>query len=333
MSVESGVGAAVKTYLQGSPAQVSIDADMQPTVRPAPVDQVTVPVMTEHPAAFLMEDYMVLEGVPTGRPELEARHFTRVGMGEWTWTDVPPRPWEINTGAALRWLPTDTTFAPGAWQPSVGGGMSLVADPQSAPYLDDGYSFEVRGGDEVALPAVVFSGDAWMQLNDVGWSAHAFTVAIAAVFHPNDEGPLFGILQSYTPATADPNSPSGTPSGATDWGLRYRSGIVELYAGTTVLSHTVSLPIGRPVVLVVAMEPTVGRLLVADRTKSTRSFATSSYSLFDVQLLLGRTASGASSETAQMDVLEMDFFDHALSFEEMAGLLHDLNSLYGVVSA
>jgi hypothetical protein len=163
-------------------------------------------------------------------------------------------------------------------------------------------------------------------------------VMLTAVLHQNPEGPSFGLFESYTPP-ADPEGiafPSATdedaPERATDWGVRYRQGTMEMWAGSTVVTHPVSLPHARAVVVAVSMDPAVGKLVVVDRNKSTRSFSTDGFSLFDVQLFLGRTGgSFDAGQTAYMDVLEFNYWDHALSFDELADVVHTMDSLYGVV--
>jgi hypothetical protein len=114
--------------------------------------------------------------------------------------------------------------------------------------------------------------------------------------------------------------------------VRYRQGTVEMWAGSTVVTHPVSLPQARVMVVGLAMDPKEGRLVVVDRNKSTRSFSTDGMSLFDVQLFLGRTGGDFDGgQTAYMDVLEVNYWDRSLSFDELADVVHTMDSLYGVV--
>lgn len=322
-----GAGAE-KTYIAGTRAEATVEADIYPVAMPPP-DLLESPTIDVEAAGFVLEDYMVLEGQPSGRPELEIRMFVRCGLGDYTFTDIPPAPVTVDTGATVRWLPSSDAFSPEIWTPSHGAGINLV--PGVAPFLDPDYSFSVRGGDEVSLPAVVFDGDAWLQLDNSGWSAQAFTFAIAAVMHQNPEGPTFGIFESQLDPP-DPVDVDDAPTKPTDWGLRYRQGVVELFAGASVVTHPVSLPQNRVMMLAVSMDPTTGRLFVLDRNKSTRSFSTDGMSLFDIQLFFGRTGGlFDAGNTAYMDVLEIDYFDHALDFDELSGVASLMDEMYGIV--
>jgi hypothetical protein len=327
MTDPEGAG-AVQTYLTADIATARVDAEVLITVKAPPRDTLLVPPIPVESYYFETEDYLVIDGVPTGGAPLQCRMRTVTGIGAYTYSDVPPAPADINLQSDARFLPTSGTFTEGVgWAPMVGSAFSLTCDPVYTPYLDDFYSFEVRGGDEVQLPAVVFSGDAWMMANDLGWTASAFTVALVAVLHPNPEAPSYGIIESSH--ESDPDDEEDT---ATDWGLRYNKGKITLWAGSQVVSHTVHQPLARPVIIMASIDATTGRFLVVDRNKSTRSFDTSGMKTYDVQLFLGRTGGDLSLvNTAEMDVLEFDFWARALDFDEMAHVVHELDSVYGVV--
>lgn len=335
----------VKTYITGARAVATVDAEVRVVhTVPPPADTVDLPTLTVQSSGFATEDYWVLGGQPTGAPICAVRMRSRVGLGAWEWSDTPPAPADIDTGATVRWLPTDASFAPDGttWDPAVGSQLQLTAVDDAGlltadpPYLDDGYSFSVRGGDEVQLPAVIIEGNAFMRLKAGDWTAQSFTFVLAAVMHANPEGPVFGVLESMT--AFDPNLPgvdddpdAGSSGQITDWGLRYRQGSLELHAGGRVLSHQVTLPQARVMVVAISLDPQVGRLMVCDRSKSTRSFSTDGFSLYNIDLLLGATNSGRQGETAYMDVLELDYYDHAMDFDEFAEVLHQLDACYGVI--
>lgn len=328
MTTPTGSG-SVKTYVTGAAATAYLDADLRLQRRVPPPDVVEAGSMKIHTAGFDSEDYMVVGGQPCGLPQCQVRMRSRSGVGAWVYSDAPPAPWDVDTGATLRWLPTSQTFAPDGsyWNPSVGAGMQLAAD--IGPYLDENYSFEVRGGDEVSLPAVIFNGDASMKLSDIGWSAAAFTFILVAVMHQNPEGPRYGLMESVQDMDL-----SGGPvvEAPTDWGLRYNQGRINFFAGARMVSHQMSTIIGRPVLFAISLDPVSGKLLVCDRTKSTAEFSTAGFALFDIGLLLGQTSTGGPNETAYMDVLELSYFDRSLGFDELNNQLHLLDSIYGIVS-
>ena len=326
---------AVKTYISGSPATLSIDADVRLVHKPNPVIDNTTPPVTIHTNGFDIEDYVVVSGQPGAVPDCMVRMRSVSGVGPYIYSDVPPAPADVRMNSAARWLPTDASFSPDglSWAASVGGGLVLTAD--IPPYLDDFYSFQVRGGDEVALPAVIFDGDSSMRLRSGGWSAASFTFIIVAVMHQNPESNIFGILESYV-APPDPSTSDGSPdvlapTPPTPWGVRWRQGQIELWAGDVVLSHQSFSLQSRPIVIGISIDAAQGNLLVCDRNKSTRSFSTAGYQINDIDVLVGATSSGLLEETAYMDVLEFNYYDRALSFADLDNALHLLDSIYGVV--
>lgn len=332
---DPGPDPGVRTYLTGAPARAGVRADMRPHFRGAPaVDLSQIPV---HAASFVLDDYTVVHGWPTGRPDNEVRNFTRVGLGDWTFSDRPPQPFEINIGAAVRWLPTDSSFVPGTmWTPTTGGGLNWVFDPEYAPTLYDDYSFQVIGGDEVSLPAMVFSGDAWARLDDPGWSSSAFTFVLAAVMMPNLDGDTYGVLESSTlngPAPVDPNNADPLPYAPNDWGLRYTRGQIYFWAGANMLRHRVSFPQARVVIMGIALDSSEGKFIAASSgALTTDSFDSGGLNVFDLDLFLGRTGEAFdAANSAQMAVFDLSFFDHALSFTELADVVHSLNAVYGVM--
>lgn len=325
----------VRTYLTGAPALGQVHVDLHPHIAaPDLIDPARVP---QHVASFTLEDYAVLAGYPTGRPAHEVRNYSRVGLGDWTFSDQPPMPWEINIGATVRWLPYEASVIPGTmWTPTTGSGLNWAYSPEYEPSLYDSFDFQVIGGDEVSMPALVFQGDAWAELDDAGWSANAFTFVLVAVLMPNPEGDSFGILESSAlngPPPVDLNNADPLPYAPSDWGLRYSRGQIYFWAGANMLRHTVTLPQAKPVIMAVALDSTEGKFTAASAgALTTANFDVDNLNVFDLDLFLGRTGETFdSATTAQMAVLDLVYFDRALSFHELADVTHQLNAVYGVM--
>jgi hypothetical protein len=318
----------VKKYLTGAAALARVRGEVLLAPKPPPAAN---PLLVMRYAGFTSEDFVVHSGIPNGRPACEVRLTSKVGCGVYTSSEVPPTPAEVNTGATARWL-AGQKFAPdgSSWLPAVGGGHALIAGPAAAPYLDSEYSFQVRGGEEVSLPAVVFSEGNWMKLDSTAFSAGAYTVAVVAVLHLNPVAPMYGIFETYTQRELL-DTELATP--LLDWGVRYRQGTIELWSGGVSDLHSVMRAQARPVVIVASFgDAAGGRLVVLDRNKSSISFSTEQMQLYDSTFYLGRTGDQAGpGESAWMDVLEFDYFDHALTFDEINELTHQLDSCYGVV--
>lgn len=322
MSTPPEGSGSVKTYVVGTPAAGYVSADLRLDNRIGPPDDVVSVSLDTQLAGFEMEDYMIVEGEPCGLPNCMVRMNVACNVGAPIATDVPPAPADVATGATLRWLPTDGTFSPDGtfWEPTFGSGLNLLSI--SPPFLDDLYSYQVRGGFEVEMPAVIFAGDSFMELSSAGWAAPAFTFILVAVMHANPEGPRYGIFES---STTDPDIT------LVDWGLRYNQGNLELFAGSQLVAAQLNTTPGRPTFFAVSVDAATGRLLVADTTKISKDFSTAGFSLFDFDMLLGATSAGAANETAYMDVLDFSYFDRALGFDELADQLHFMDSIYGIV--
>lgn len=323
----------IKTYVSGTMARTSVDASVNfTTFAPPEIVTINPPAWNVVSAVLDVEDYFLLNGLPVAIPKTAVRLRSRCGVGEYIYTDAPPAPFDVDVSATMRWIPTDSTFTPdGTWAPTFGDGMVLTSE--IGPYLDDSYSFEVRGGDEVSLPAVIISGDSGMTLSDSGWSANAFTFLMVAVMHPNPEGPRFTIFESFDDAVNDNalTDPDGSTSAPVNWGVSCAQGVLSLHAGGTIVDHQISFIQARPVLIAVALDSGVGKLFVCDRTKSTRSFSTDGFALFNIELLLGQSSAGSANESAYMDVLDFCYWDRALSFAELSEVLSTLDAVYGIV--
>lgn len=321
-----------RTFVQGAPAAMQVRADLHHNSDAAPV--IDVPVLTQHSSAFELEDYAIVYGYPAGRPPLQARAVTACGIGNWDYSGHNLAPLDVNLQAAARWLPTDSTFNPAAqWSPTIGEGPNFIFDPTTAPYLDDGYSYASAGGEQ-NQPALIFSGDAWAELDDAGWSAQAFSFVMVAVMYPNTEGDSFGILESSTlnnpPILSDPTLPM--PDYPNDWGLRYRSGSVYFWAGASMLRHPIAFPQARAVLIGIALDGAEGKFIVKDANGlTTELFDAGGLNVFDLQLFLGRTGTAFDTgATAQMALLDLAYFDRSLTFEQLSEVTHLLNAVYGI---
>ena len=309
------------TYLSGAPARVSIRSDARLAAM-APAAAEEIDILTTN--VDLLEYWIDERGVPQGYPPFGAILRVVGGTGVPQYSDVPPQAADVDLGADARWLPTDGSFTPdGTWTAQIGG-MQLISPGGDVPYLDTGYSHAVRGGDEVSHNAVVIDGDSWMQLDADALTAGAFTLILVAVFHPNFEGPDYAIVES---STTDEDGEA-----VADWGLRYEGGILRLNAGTVRAQHPLVFPQGRAVFIAIAMDQVQAKLVVASKTKTTSAFSTSGINVFDLSLYLGRGGGSlVNNETAQMDVLEASFYGTSLGFDEIAGKLHLLDAVYGIV--
>jgi hypothetical protein len=326
------------TYVIGNPAGFSIEADMKlhtdakapagtvsdglPDIYGLPGQDPSIKI-TQHSIAFVLEDSLLIHGWPAARAPLMALATASAGINTGVSDASVPAPTDLSLAVTMRWLPTADTFTPGVgWVPSIGSGLSWSFDDSSSPYLDEGYSFAHRGG-EAAMPAVVFADNSWAQLDQTDWSAAGFTFVLVLVPHPNAQSGTFGILESDT---TDIDSP-----GTVDWGLRYANEAVSLHAGAGVANHHLAAAHNRAIVIAVALDQSEGKFVVADRSLTTLNFAANGMSVYDMFLYLARTGGDYDvTTTAQMALLDLCYYDHALGFDEIADVVHQLDAVYGI---
>ena len=310
------------TYLYGAPARVNLRADAAlKATAPANAETIDIDISSIQ----LLEYWIDERGIPRGYPPCGALYRVVGGTGVPQYTDVPPGADEVNLGCDCRWLPTEDSYTPdGLWRPQFGGNLNWLGQPPDLPYLDEGYSHLVRGGDEVAHNAVVIDGDSWLALDSSGTAAGAFTIILVAVFRPNPEGAAYSILESNTLNVTDPS--------VIDWALRDEAGTLRLRAGTIRAQHALVFPQSRAVFLALALDPVQAKLMVAGKTKTTVVGSTAGISVYDLQLYLGRPGGNlVKAMTAQMDVLDLAFYGRSLSFDELNDKLHLLDAVYGIV--
>lgn len=281
-------------------------------------------------AAFDMETGIVEDGILTDTPEIGASARSVAGVGAYEYDDQVLDPVGLLTGAAGRWLASAATYTPGvAWYPVEGdGSLHWATDPAHAPGLDADYVYGHARG-ELYRSALVFDGSAWMQLSTSGLATTTVTVVVVAVLGPG-QGGEYGVIESPGSGAAAEDADAGVV--LTGFGLRYNHGRTIVWAGAPVLGYDGQQEPLRPTVLALTVDTVSGRLLVIDRERSSRTFATEGLGTYDLGLMLGRIGQGTDASTnAVMDVLEIDLFDRALSFGELDELVADLCAAYGVL--
>lgn len=318
-----------------APAETSVDVSFGLTIY-LPVPLVPPPVLLERYVGFDLQDYIVDAGVAIDLPSLAVFVETDVGLGAFSYDDQVPDPISIDTKADVRWLALADNYVAGSdWLPYAGdASIRWQTSLETSPYLDPDYSYD-RFGQLVYRPAMVFDSGSWFKLSPVGWSITEVTIAMVAVLHGGFGG-YYGIMESQVDvpaATSDgvDDDPANQQPLPADIGLRYRHGVIEVWAGSKVVEHRTSSTQARPVILVLTLSPTGGKLMVLDTTRSSRTFSTNNISSFDLNIFLGRTGASADQETnAVMDVLEMNYFSRSLDFAEIEELVTSLDACYGV---
>jgi hypothetical protein len=226
----------------------------------------------------------------------------------------------------------DSYVVDSAWYPVEGdGSLFWATSPEHAPGLDEDYVYEHARG-SLYRRAMVFDGSAWMQLSTAGLAITSVSLVVVAVLGPG-QGAEYGVVESPGAATAiSGDEQLEAVASRTGFGLRYSHGRTTVWAGAPLLGYDGQQEVLRPTVLALTVDAVSGRLLVVDKERTSRTFATAGLGVYDLGLMLGRIGSATDATTnAVMDVLEIDLFDRALSFGELEELVADLCAAYGVL--
>lgn len=319
-------------YITLAPAEASVGAGVLAKAAPVASDPDSPAVALRY-AAFDMETPLVEDGVLTDTPANGALARSVAGVGLFEYSERLTDPLALATGATARWVPLEATYVPGvSWVPYEGSAAyQWLTSPEHAPVLDADYVYE-RDRDEVYRQAMIFNTSSWMTLSTDAF-APSSTLVVVAVLNAGF-GRHYGVLETKPPAAvADPDDPNAPPLAPDHFGfgLRYSHGTVQVWSGSPVISHEAAATFARPVVLAMSLDSASGRLLVADRNRSSRTFSTKGFGLDDVLLYLGREGGGFDKTTnAAMDLLEVLYFDRLLNFDELESLVTDLDAAYGV---
>lgn len=285
-------------------------------------------------AAFEMSIPMLEDGVLTDTPALGALVSTVAGVGAHDYNDQSTDPLAINTSATARWIAADPNgFQPAvSWAPTQGDATLLwLTDGLTTPVYDPDYVYDHLDR-QAYHPALVFDGGAYMQLNTPVTTVPAATLVVVAVLSAG-LGAHYGVIESLAtpvPPSSDPGA-DPLPPAPRSFGLRYSHGQVQVWAGAPVMTHDAVVTIARPVIMALTVDAIQGQLMVVDRTRSTRTFSTDGFGVYNAQLQLGRVGNAEDASTnAVMDVLEVLYYNRALPFGDLEALLADLDAAYGV---
>lgn len=319
-------------YLILQPAQAAVGSGLLAKSDPVVADP-NAPAIELRYSAFDMETPLLEDGVATDTPANGALARSTAGVGVFEYSERLTDPAALVTGATARWLALPNTYLPGvSWVPYEGSAAyQWLTSPQNAPVLDNDYVYS-RDREEIYRQAMIFDSSAWMTLSTDAYSPNSTLIAVAVL--GAGAGREYSILESDAPEPiADPNDPNAPPlpPGYFGFGMRYSHGTVNLWSGGTILSHEAGDTFARPVILAMSLDPAQGKLTVADRNRSTRTFSTQGFGLDQVTLFLGRSGEGADKTTnAVMELLEVSYFDRALSFSELEAVITELDAAYGV---
>ena len=305
---------------------------------PMPPDEAALVELHRTP---VLEPYLVVGNGPRRLPALLAASTATAEVGTWSVTEnlQPALDVDLTETAdgsnGSRWLPDPATLSARpdlgtgvlAWEPSQGTTDLLwTMFSDDAGYIDPLYNLPSRNGN-LEVPAFVLPGMKWMGTSraaaDTGLTQ--WTIAMAAVLHaPNN--PRGQIVTSYVPG--------GQPVNTYPVDLTIASDVLTVEIGGRLASVRTTHLSGRAVIIVlgVATEYRVGRLLVIDETGAAIDFGTSAMAPADVQrLYLGRPETIImQDQTARLDILDLALYPHMLGTNTMWDVANKLDSIYGV---
>jgi hypothetical protein len=273
--------------------------------------------------------YHVVGGMPQQPPQHLANSLTSARLSSWDVTSSLEVATSVDMGATLRWLPdpdqlvahSELGTGVSVWEPSVGTGFGWRFDVDTAPFVDPAYVAESRLGPRTT-GALVMPGDAWMDMTEAFPDGPAFTLAMVAVLHAGSDAssPLFA---SFVDGAVESGTQSllldltGAQLALTIGGQLSRDGLTQLS--------------GRPVIIVLACARTESRITLVDSTPAAKNIVHPPLQASGLKLYLGRNDDvGPDQRIARLDILDLSYWDSALSQTAMNDAANRLDSIYGV---
>lgn len=309
------------------------------------------PPFWETTAAFDVEDYVVVDGRPVADNE-GASIASIAGADSATSVLVPPDPLTLFPEAYAHWVPGTEHMSNDSglyrWWP-VGGvragdqprmslfkqdrvldgtttGMLPYGDGVGAPQVLNSYTYQGFGR-QMQRKAVAFNSRGFAKIDPEGTFPSA-TFAVTAVLHPSGL-PYYGIFEADTGGAGEPLV------------LRYHHGQLRLYHNEKwVLSHESHRMVGaEPVIILVSFDAATdtGRFYCLDANRTTRTFNTVGMDVVSLLGIFGGLGQGIPSNpynryTADMDVLDVCLWDHAMDWPELESKVNLLSLAYGVTA-
>ena len=335
------------------------------SLRIAARDTTAVTYAPLHQQSGLVElpDYVLIDGRPHEESVHGAAFGTVGGADSYTIFTADPRPEDLDIGAWRRWLPYPQWLtAPAAggrrWWPietdpgnmvASGVGTSGVEeprislyttvptavsdtgratyDPDLSPAIDATYSY--RGyRKEMLRNSMVFAGSGHASI-ETEQVFPEITIGIVAVFHPSQ-------LSYYGLFEAD-QSHYNVGTGGEPLVLRYTHGRFDVYqAEQRVVSHETHKGAHEACIILLSMSAATdsGKLLVLDKTRTTREFAVPDLDFISFGGVLGAlgqvTTTSPVRYSSSMDLLELALWNEALSFAELEEKANLLSLAYGI---
>lgn len=298
----------------------------------------TIAQWPEQTTQVELEPYLVAGGYPRRLPLLgvTARSSARVGSYEADEEVAAVLSVDLGYGVNKRWVPDPDTYTVSGtdlrWHPSVNVGTSwdLVADGDTAPYIDPAYDYERLAGPELVRPAMMFDGTAFM-ISDIASHPTTFTVAMVAVLHPNPENQLSRLLSYRNPAAG------ADLAGTYPMRLQQEGIWLQTYAANTVrtLNYTQRRYPQAPSIIcyssALVAGKSVDRVYVRDRSTANASWTGTKHDYPHSELIIGRSPYAVEPETQPvMELLDLAWWTTALSVPQMANVAARYAKAYGL---
>lgn len=305
------------------------------------VDPVVLWPETIYPArtvTYDIEPYYVVDGQAVKDDGLPVVVEVVIGLDGLDDVVGFPMPDEVDTGATVRWLATDISYADdGTWSPSRGDVSIPLVAPAAVPAFMTSAQYW-RGDTFVTTGAVSLDSGEYLRLDAPGWSAYRLTVLMVAILRA-PSGTWYSVLEA---GDIDPDTEAATPTSVAagmfdtpHLSVRYTGdGEVSLVSSTTLARTQVNAGLSRalqPVVIGFSADVQAGRatLLAADGRPHVVPVKIPVQPPLDAALWVGRTASVAGG-LASMEIFEIDLWEGEADAATLIQRMAALDRAYGV---
>jgi hypothetical protein len=279
-------------------------------------------------AGLSVDSYAVVNGYPADDPGYGISSASFASADQVTVGAGSPGVLAVAVGSTARWIPSGTYMDANTWWP-VGGsastyprilrtGLGAAVDP----VLDPAYSY-LQGKDRVTYPAMDFNGAGYGQIQPAASPAASSpgTFMWVIVPHPG--------TSNYWPLYDAPTN------AAARLVIRYAKGAYLLYVGNTLVTiYEAAHQHSEATIVIAAVDPAsgIGRVMFYDRLRYSRSFFINT-SLPSFSGEMGHGYNGGNPDNSRIgdfEVLELDYWDTALSFIQMERAVSQMAALYKV---
>lgn len=267
-----------------------------------------------------MPEYRLRQGIPYPVPAIDVRSETTVTASAATVTNNRPSPLQVAPTSLARWLPTAATYSGGTWSALAGGTRSFISGT-TPPERTDTYTYYV-GKELITRSAMIMNTDLkqYFESDFTPETEDEWTFLVVAVPLPPNRNVLgqsdyYGVIETKN---------------GDEVGLRQYASSIQYHQDVTYNTTKLALGASAPAIYAISVTPTTVRFY--RRSLGTTWKLTLARTLtgqWHTTVRLGAIRGTANSYTANMALMEVNFYNTRLNDDEFELEASNIYSAYG----